>query len=145
MAAREDEMVESDGRMRVVIYYGVWATICAAVAGIAVALLHTWFFSYHVGPSGFLQTLVSDIEAALAIAAGQGAVVVLMGSVLARLGRGLEKTVLLGLLIGLFDFVLNFVQMVVPKTELGWGPDIVILAVAAAAITLYGSATASAA
>jgi hypothetical protein len=138
-------MVESDGRMKVVIYYGVWATMCAAFAGIVVALLHTWFFSYHVGRSGFLQTLVSDIEAALAIAAGQGAVAVLTGSVLARLGRGLEKTVLLGLLIGAFDFVLNFVQMVVPKTELGWGPDIVILAVAAAVITAYGSATASAA
>src|SRR2546422_11555869 len=66
-------MVESDNRMRVVIYYAVWATICAALAGIAVALVHTWFFSYHVGRSGFLQTLVSDIEAALAIAAGQGA------------------------------------------------------------------------
>jgi hypothetical protein len=35
--------------------------------------------------------------------------------------------------------------MVVPKTELGWGPDIVLLAVAAAVITAYGSATASAA
>src|SRR2546427_2347624 len=65
-------MVESDNRMRVVIYYAVWATICAALAGIAVALVHTWFFSYHVGRSGFLQTLVSDIEAALAIAAGAG-------------------------------------------------------------------------
>jgi len=138
-------MTETGDRMRVVIYYAVWATMCAALAGIVVALLHTWFFSYHVGRSGFLQTLVSDIEAALAIAAGQGAVAVLTGSVLARLGRGLEKTVLLGLLIGAFDFVLNFVQMVVPKTELGWGPDIVILAVAAAVITAYGSATASAA
>jgi len=138
-------MTETGDRMKVVIYYGVWATMCAALAGIVVALLHTWFFSYHVGRSGFLQTLVSDIEAALAIAAGQGAVAVLTGSVLARLGRGLEKTVLLGLLIGAFDFVLNFVQMVVPKTELGWGPDIVILAVAAAVITAYGSATASAA
>jgi hypothetical protein len=138
-------MTETGDRIKVVIYYGVWATICAALAGIAVALLHTWFFSYHVGRSGFLQTLVSDIETTLAIAAGQGAVAVLTGSVLARFGRGLEKTVLLGLLLGAFDFVLNFVQMVVPKTELGWGPDLVILAVAAAVITAYGSATASAA
>jgi len=132
-------MAETGDRIKVVVYYAVWATICAALAGIAVALLHTWFFSYHVGRSGFLQTLVSDIETALAIAAGQGAVVVLTGSVLARFGRSLEKTVLLGLLIGVFDFVLNFVQMVVPRTELGWGPDIVILAVAAAGITAYGA------
>src|SRR5260370_14838642 len=138
-SSQEDGMAETGGRIKVVGYYAVWATICAALAGIAVALLHTWLFSYHVGRSGFLQTLVSDIETTLAIAAGQGAVVVLTGSVLARFGRSLEKTVLLGLLIGVFDFVLNFVQMVVPRTELGWGPDIVILAVAAAGITAYGA------
>src|SRR2546427_9304443 len=109
-------MVESDNRMRVVIYYAVWATICAALAGIAVALVHTWFFSYHVGRSGFLQTLVSDIEAALAIAAGQGAVAGLTGGVLAPLGGGLGKTLLPGPAIRLFDLVLNFVPMVGPQT-----------------------------
>src|SRR3989441_12249812 len=122
MATREDDMVESSDRMKVVIYYAVWATICAAVAGIAVALLHTWFFSYHVGRSGFLQTLVSDVEAALAIAAGRGAVVGLMGSGRARVGGGLGKTAGLGLPIGLFDFMLNFSQMVGPPTEPGSGP-----------------------
>src|SRR2546425_10488718 len=85
-------MVESDNRMRVVIYYAVWATICAALAGIAVALVHTWFFSYHVGRSGFLQTLVSDIEAALAIAAGEGAGAGLPGGVLAPVGRGIGES-----------------------------------------------------
>src|SRR2546427_12954105 len=80
-------MVESDNRMRVVIYYAVWATICAALAGIAVALVHTWVFSYHVGRSGFLQTLVSDIEAALAIAAGAGVGGGLAGGGLAPLRR----------------------------------------------------------
>src|SRR2546425_3918271 len=118
MATREDDMVESSDRMKVVIYYAVWATICAAVAGIAVALLHTWFFSYHVGRSGFLQTLVSDVEAALAIAAGQGAVVVLLGSVLGRLGRGMGKTALLRRLVGVFGLVFYLLQMVVAQTEL---------------------------
>src|SRR2546428_6250167 len=92
-------MVESDNRMRVVIYYAVWATICAALAGIAVALVHTWFFSYHVGRSGFLQALVSDIEAALAIAAGEGAVAVLTGGAPApprgRVGENLRVRLLL--------------------------------------------------
>src|SRR2546426_11522060 len=105
-------MVEADNRMRVVIYYGVWATICAALAGIAVALVHTWFFSYHVGRSGFLQTLVSDIEAALAIAAGQGAGAVPTGSGLGRVGRGVGKTVVLGPLNRLFELVLNLAEMV---------------------------------
>jgi hypothetical protein len=132
-------MAEAGDRMRVVIYYAVWATICAAAGGIAVALLHTWFFSYHVGRSGFLHTLVEDLEAALAIAAGQGAVVLLTGSVLGHFGRDLQKTVLLGLLIGVFDFALNFLQMVVPRTELGWGLDLGILALAAAGITAYGA------
>jgi hypothetical protein len=138
-------MDEAGDRMRVVIYYAVWATICAAAAGIAVALLHTWFFSYHVGRSGFLHTLVEDVEVALAIAAGQGAVVLLTGSVLGHFGRDLQKTVLLGLLIGVFDFALNFLQMVVPRTELGWAPDLGILALAAAGITAYGARGAPAA
>src|SRR3989442_12064264 len=117
-------MVESDNRMRVVIYYAVWATICAALAGIAVALVHTWFFSYHVGRSGFLQTLVSDVEAALAIAAGQGAGGGLLGSGLARLGRGLGKTRLPGFLLRLFDLLVQFVQMGVPEKGPGRGAHI---------------------
>ena len=129
---------ESGDRMKVVVYYAVWATICAAVAGTVVALLHTWFFSDHVGRSGLLHTLVEDLEVSLAIAAGQGAVALATGSVLARAGRPLGTTVLLGLLLGLFDFVFNVLQMVVPATELGWVPDLIILAVATAVITLYG-------
>src|SRR2546425_13324615 len=95
-------MVESDNRMRVVIYYAVWATICAALAGIAVALVHTWFFSYHVGRSGFLQTLVSDIEAALAIAAGGGRAQEVAGGVLKRVGGAYEKDASAGRLTRLF-------------------------------------------
>ena len=51
----------------------------------------------------------------------------------------MHATVLLGLLVGLFDFVMNFLQMAVPRTELGWVPDLVILAVATLAITVFGS------
>src|SRR5260370_16710710 len=97
-------MPETGDRIKVVVYYAVWATICAALAGIAVALLHTWFFSYHVGRSGFFQTLVSDIETALAIAAGPGAGGVLTGSGLARFGRSLVQTPRLALPPERFDF-----------------------------------------
>jgi len=77
--------------------------------------------------------------AAVAIAAAQGAVALVTGGVLARLGRALQFTVLLGLLIGVFDFVMYFVQMTVPVTEFGWVPDLVIIVAVTAAITAAGS------
>src|SRR3989441_10077065 len=90
--------------------------------------------------SGLIHTLFSDAVTALAIAAGQGAVVLVTGSVLAQLGRSLQGTVLLGLLIGLFDFAMYLVQMAIPAAELGWIPDVVILVVAAVGITVFGAA-----
>src|SRR6267142_1957440 len=81
---------------------------------------------------------------AVGVAAGQGAVALVTGSVLTQLGRGLRATVLLGLLVGLFDFVMNFLQMAVPRTELGWVPDLVILAAATIVITVLGSRSTSA-
>jgi VanZ family protein len=133
-------MVSSAGEQtRVVVWYAVWATICAAAAGLLVSFVHTWFFSYVPGRSAFVQTLVSDLIAALSIAAGQGAVALVTGSILAQLGRVLRGTVLLGLILFVFDFLMDFLQMVVPTLEIGWVPDIIILAVAAIAITAWGS------
>ena len=43
-----------------------------------------------------------------------------------------------GLLLGLFDFVMYFLQMWIPALELGWVPDIAILVVVTVAITLFG-------
>jgi hypothetical protein len=144
-------MTDTGDRMRIVVYYAIWATLCAALAGIVVTLIHTWLFSYNPGKSAVIETLFGGIVTALAIAAGQGAVALVTGSLLARLGRSLNFTVLLGLLIGVFDFVMYFVQMAVPATELGWVPDIMILVAATALITALGArrigggATASAA
>ncbi len=134
-----------DGRTRIIIYYSIWATICAAVAGFIVALIHTWFFSYNPGRSAVIETLFTGAVAAVGIAAAQGAVVLVTGSLLARLGRTLQYTLLLGLVIGLFDFVMYFLQMAVRATELGWTPDLVIIVVATAAITVAGSRRAAAA
>jgi hypothetical protein len=134
-------MSDTSDRMRVVVYYAIWATLCAAVAGIVVALIHTWFFSYNPGKSAVMETLFGGIVTALAIAAGQGAVAMVTGRVLSQFGRGLNLTLLLGLLIGVFDFVMYFLQMAVPRTELGWVPDIAILVVATAGITLLGART----
>lgn len=131
-------MESSDGS-RIIIYYSIWAMICAAVAGLAMALIHTWFFSYHPGRSAVIETLFSGSVIAVAIAAGQGAVALVTGRVLAQLGRTLNYTLLLGLLIGLFDFVMDFLQMAVPVTELGWIPDLIIIVVVTVAITVAGS------
>jgi len=134
----------ADNRNRVVIAYAVWATICAAVAGVVIALIHTAFFSFHPGRSAVVETLFSGIVAAVALAAAQGAVALVTGGLLARLGRDLQLTVLLGLIIGLFDFVMYFLQMAVPVTELGWKPDIAILLIVTIAITAAGSRRAAA-
>jgi hypothetical protein len=86
-----------------------------------------------------IETLFSGTVVAVAIAAAQGAVALVTGGVLVRLGRSLQYTVLLGLLIGLFDFVMDFVQMTVPVTEFGWIPDLIVIVVVTAAITAAGS------
>jgi hypothetical protein len=132
-------MAETSDRMRIVVYYAVWATICAAVAGLVITLIHTWFFSYNPGRTALMETLFGGGVTALGIAAAQGAVVLATGSLLAQLGRQLQYTLLLGLVIGLFDFVMYLVQMVIPATELGWIPDLIILAGVAIAVTVAGS------
>jgi hypothetical protein len=131
---------DASSRMKVVIYYAGWAIVCAAAAGILIALIHTWRFSYIPNRSGLFDALFGDLVTALALAAGQGAVALFTGSVLVHYGRELQRTVLLGLLLGLFDFVMYFVQMALPPTELGWLSDIAILVGATVTITLYGMA-----
>src|SRR2546430_9293547 len=80
-------MVSDPGdRMKIVIGYALWATVCAAVAGAALSLVHTWFFSYHAGRPGFWSTLIEDFATTLGIAAGQGAVAPVGGSRPARVG-----------------------------------------------------------
>src|SRR5882672_2192340 len=131
--------METGDRTRIVIYYSIWTTICAAVAGLAVALIHTRFFSYNPGRSAIIETLFSGVVAAVRIAAAQGALALVTGSRLARLGRTLQFTLVLGLAIGLFDFVMYVLHMAVPATELGWIPDLAIIVVATVAITAAGS------
>lgn len=133
---------EAAARIRIVMYYAVWVAMCAAVAGVIVAGLHTAFFSFRPTRAALLHTLWTDAVTALAMAAGQGAVALVTGSLLAQLGRTLGRTVLLGLLVGLFDLLMFSLQMMVPVTELGWIPDILILVGATAGITMIGARTA---
>jgi len=138
-------MMETSDRSRIVIYYAIWATICATVAGLVVALIHTWFFSYNPGRSAVIETLFSGVVAAVGIAAAQGALTLVTGGLLTRFGRTLQYTLLLWLLIGLFDLVMYFLQMAVPATELGWIPDLAIIVGVTVAVTAAGSRRAAAA
>ncbi|MGH7675942.1 MAG: hypothetical protein ACREMV_11790 [Gemmatimonadales bacterium] len=122
--------------LKVVISYAGWATICAAVAGAAVVLVHVAFFRQLPWPLAFVAGGATPIV----IAAGQGVVAVIVGGVLAALGRTLRLTLLLGLLIGLVDLVLYLVHTHVPATQLGPTADLAVFAAAAAVITLLGNA-----
>ena len=129
----------ADTRTRIVIAYAVWAAICATLAGVAMAFIHTQFFSFVPSRTVFMSTLLGGIATTSAIAAGQAAVILATGRVLAQRGYTLQGTVLLGLLIGVFDFLMNLVQLIVPALEPGWTWDLVILAVATIAITMLGA------
>src|SRR5438045_8867563 len=99
-------MTDTDSRARVIMYYAIWATICAAVAGFVVALIHTSFFSYHPGRSAFLETLFSGAVAAVGIAAAQGAVALVTVSLLGRLGGTLQDAFMPGRLLGLLRYAM---------------------------------------
>ena len=129
-------------RLRVGTYYALWAAVCASVAGSVVAVLHTLFFTTNPDAAAFLRTLGGDLAVALGLAAGQGVVAVTVAALLAAFGRCLRYTVLLGLVIALFDLAMYLLQMIVPATELGWGPDLAVLAAATALITVAGLAPA---
>jgi hypothetical protein len=129
----------ADSRIRIVIAYAIWAGICAVVAGVVMAIIHTQFFSYIPSRTAFMSTLLGGIATTSAIAAGQAAVILATGSLLAQRGYTLQGTVLLGLLVGAFDFLMNLVQLIVPALEPGWSWDLVILALATVGITLLGA------
>ena len=95
--------------------------------------------------AGAVELDTDRLDTLLAAKDYRSAVALVTGSVLAQFGRPLHRTVLLGLLVGVFDFAMYFLQMAVPGTELGWRPDIFILALASATITLLGVVRASAA
>jgi|SRR5690242_722758 len=137
-------MPESADRMRVVIYYAVWATVCAAVAGVVVLLLDTFLLSNLVRRAAVFHNLIDEGVGILAIAAGQGAVALVTGSALVGLKRDLNATVLLGLLVGVFDFLFDLLQVTVPALEVEWVWKLVVSLVAALAITAIGGAMKSA-
>lgn len=134
----------ADGRTRVVIAYAIWAGICAVIAGVVMAFIHTEFFAYVPSRTALMSTFLGGIATTSAIAAGQAAVILATGGILARRGVTLQGTVLLGLLIGAFDFVMNLLQLLVPALEPGWTWDLAILAVATVGITLLGARRATA-
>ncbi len=126
--------------MRIVVYYALWAALCALVGGLIVAGTHTVAVAMATGADQWIG-IFSGAATVAAIAAGQGVVVFATGAALHAAGRALRATVLLGIVIGLFDLTMYLVQWLVPATELGWGPDLAILAAVPAVVTIAGSAT----
>jgi hypothetical protein len=112
-------------------------TVCAAGAGLAVAIAHALLGS--VPGTERWHTLFAGTVTALGLAAGQGAVAMATAGLLLRRRRTLRFTFLLGLVIGAFDLAAYLLQMLVPATDLGWGRELVLLLAAAAAVTLLGA------
>ena len=138
-------MADVNDQSRVAVWYAVWATVCAAVAGIVVLLFDTYLFSHLVHRAAIIHNVVDEGAGVLAISAGQGAVALVTASALLQFGRALQPTVLLGLLIGTFDFLFDLLQVFVPATEVEWKWKLVIALVAAVVITVSGSRKAAAA
>lgn len=132
-------MADANDQSRVVVWFAVWATVCAAVAGIVVLLFDTYVFSHLVHRAAIIHNLVDEGSGVLAISAGQGAVALVTASALMQFGRVLQPTVLLGLLIGVFDFVFDLLQVFVPATEVEWKWKLVIGLLAVLVITIAGS------
>jgi len=132
-------MPELADQSRVVVWYAVWATVCAAVAGIVVLLFDTYLFSHLVHRSAIIGNFVDEGTGVLAISAGQGAVALVTAGALLQFGRTLQPTVLLGLLIGVFDFCFDLLQILVPSLEVEWKWKLVIALVAAVVITASGA------
>ena len=132
-------MADANDQSRVVVWFAVWATVCAAVAGIVVLLFDTYIFSHLVHRAAIIHNLVDEGSGVLAISAGQGAVALVTASALMQVGRALQPTVLLGLLIGVFDFVFDLLQVFVPATEVEWKWKLVISLLAVLVITIAGS------
>jgi hypothetical protein len=132
-------MADANDQSRVVVWFAVWATVCAAVAGIVVLLFDTYIFSHLVHRAAIIRNLVDEGSGVLAISAGQGAVALVTASALMQFGRALQPTVLLGLLIGVFDFGFDLLQVFVPATEVEWKWKLVISLLAVLVITIAGS------
>lgn len=132
-------MADANDQSRVVVWFAVWATVCAAVAGIVVLLFDTYIFSHLVHRAAIIRNLVDEGSGVLAISAGQGAVALVTASALMQVGRALQPTVLLGLLIGVFDFGFDLLQVFVPATEVEWKWKLVIGLLAVLVITIAGS------
>ncbi len=129
--------------MKVVTSYAAWVALCGFVGGLVVAGVHTAAVAMATGADQW-TVIFSDAATVAAIAVGQGLIALVTGLVLHALGRTLRATVLLGLIVGGVDCGLYLLQMLVPASELGWGPDLAILAAVVVAVTAAGSVTASA-
>ncbi len=111
---------EASNRMKIVIYYAAWAIVCTAAAGLLLALIHTCVVQLRPGPVRAAPRAVRrrDHRAGHRRGPGRGRAPHRKRAGALR-PRVAEARVLLGLLLGLFDFAMYFVQMAVPHDRAG--------------------------
>jgi len=114
-------------------FTGASTAVIGTVGGLLPAAVHT--ITAATGPLGAAWLLTTDVAVVAAIGIGQG---IAAGATALARGKGefyiSPRRGLLGALgVGAFNGLMYFLQMAVPATELGWIPDLLILAVAGAA------------
>src|SRR5262245_40552538 len=111
-------------------FTGASTAVLGTIGGLAPAAVHTILAA--TGPLSLAWLATTDVAVVAGIALGQG--VAATATALAR-GKGYwyispRRGFLASVGVGAFNALMYFVQMAVPATELGWIPDLAILALA---------------
>ena len=114
-------------------FTGASTAVMGTLGGLAPAAVHTVLAA--TSPLSLAWLATTDVAVVAGIALGQG--IAATATALAR-GKGVwyispRRGFAASLAVGAFNGLMYFVQMAVPATELGWIPDLAILALAGAA------------
>jgi len=118
-------------------FTGASTALMGTIGGLAPAAVHTALTAG--GPISAAWLITTGVAVVAAIGIGQGVAAAAMA--LAR-GTGTryispQRGFLASLGVGAFNAAMYFVQMAVPATELGWVPDLLILAAVGAAAGFF--------
>jgi hypothetical protein len=119
--------------LRPAAFTGASTAVMGTLGGLAPAAVHTIMAA--TGPLSLAWLATTDVAVVAGIALGQGIAATV--TALAR-GKGIwyispKRGFAASLAVGAFNGLMYLVQMAVPATELGWIPDLAILALVGAA------------